>query len=156
LTADPRCSLPHGRTGRSKLLSRNTILAAENTVSHRFYAIVWIDHREAEVFHLSSTEESKVVINSHSSVQRLHQRSHADGTQHQAIDTDFFARIVSALNHTGGTLLAGPGEAKHDLERYIRGNRPDLGAHVQGIETVGHPGDEELIAIARDHFRLAA
>ena len=125
-------------------------------MNHRFYAIVWIDHREADVFQLSSAEESKVVIHSHSSVQRLQHRSHADAMERPAIDTEFFARIVSALNHTGGTLLAGPGEAKHDFERYVRSHRPDLGAHVQGIETVGHPGDEEMIAIARDHFRLAA
>lgn len=116
-------------------------------MTHRLYAVVWIDHREAEIFQLDATQDTKIVVNSHSSVQRQH---------HQGADTEFFARIVSALNHTGGTLLAGPGETRHDLDHYLRSHRPDLGAHVVQLETVGHPRDGELVALARRHFKLAA
>jgi stalled ribosome rescue protein Dom34 len=153
LVSDCRIAgLPDCRRIRQTAFSRD----GESHVSHRFYAIVWIDHREAEIFHVNATEGTKVVINSHSSTQTLHHESHADGTVHQAVDTNFFARIVSALNHTGGTLLTGPGETKHELERYLRGNRPDLGAHLEELDTVGHPRDQELIALVRDHYQLAA
>jgi stalled ribosome rescue protein Dom34 len=124
-------------------------------MSPRCYAIVWIDHREADVFRLNETEETKLVINSHTSVQRLHHQSHLDGSVHQPVDTEFFVRVVSALNHTGGTLVAGPGETKFEFERYLRRNRPDLAAHVDAIETVDHPGDAGLIALAREHFQIA-
>ena len=119
-----------------------------------YHAIVWIDHREANVFHLSSTEETKVVINSHTSVQRLHHKGLADGGTHQPVDTGFFVRIASALNHTGGTLIAGPGEAKFEFERYLRQNRPDLAAQVHRLEATEHGGDAGLIALAREHFRI--
>ena len=125
-------------------------------MGNRFHAMVWINHRDAEVLHFSAAEESKVVINSHLSVQRLHQQSHADGSKHQPVDTDFFYRIASALNHTGGTLLAGPGDAKFELERYLRQNRPDLAAHVHDVGTLDRPGDAQLIELAREHFRIAA
>jgi hypothetical protein len=34
-------------------------------------------------------------------------------------------------------------------------DRPDLAAHVHGIETVDHPSDDRLIALAREHFQIA-
>lgn len=123
-------------------------------MSARHYAVVWIDHREADVFHLNETQETKFVVNSHNSVQRLHHQSHRDASGRPPVDTEFFVRIVSALNHTAGTLIAGPGEAKFEFERYLRRHRPDLAAHVHDIDTVDHPSDDGLIALAREHFRV--
>lgn len=125
-------------------------------MSHRFHGLVWIDHREADVFRFDETSDTKVVINSHTSVQRLHHQNRPEASEREPADTEFFARIVSALDRTAGLMIAGPGEARHDFERYVRRNRPDLGAHVHGVDTVGHPDREELIALARDHFQIAA
>ena len=125
-------------------------------MSARYNAIVWINHREAAVFHVNAAEDIKLVIDSHTSVQRLHHQGHPDGTAHQPVDTEFFARIVAALNHTGGTLIAGPGEAKHEFDRYLNLNRPDLAARALILPTNEHPNDAELIALAREHFHVAA
>jgi stalled ribosome rescue protein Dom34 len=124
-------------------------------MSARYYAIVWINHNAAEVFRVNAIEESKLVVNSHTSLQSLHHRGHIDGSEHHPVDTDYFARIASALNHVGGMLLAGPGEARFELGRYLGKNRPDLASHVHELDTPDHPGDVELIAMARDHFHLS-
>jgi hypothetical protein len=66
---------------------------------------------------------------------------HVDGSEHHPVDTEYFARIASALNHVGGTLLAGPGEARFELGRYLGQSRPDLASHVHELDTPAHPGD---------------
>jgi stalled ribosome rescue protein Dom34 len=120
----------------------------------RNYAIVWINHNAAEVFRINTIEESKLVVNSHTSVQSLHHRGHTDGSEPHPVDTDYFSRIASTLNHVSGTLLTGPGEARFELGRYLRETRPDLAAHVHELNIPAHPGDAELVATARDYFRL--
>jgi len=59
-------------------------------------------------------------------MQRLHHRGPADGRPRHPIDRDYFSRIASTLNHVGGTLLTGPGEARFELARYLSETRPDL------------------------------
>jgi stalled ribosome rescue protein Dom34 len=124
-------------------------------MSARYYAIVWINRNAAEVFRINAIEESKVVVNSHTSTQSLQHRGPADGRQRHPVDTDYFARIASTLNHVGGTLLTGPGEARFELGRYLGERRPDLAAHARELDTPAHPGDAVLVAMARDHFHLA-
>jgi hypothetical protein len=63
-------------------------------------AIVWIDRSEAKVFHVSATEDSKIVVNSHTSTQRLHHQASSESGK-EAVDGEFFHRICGALNHTG-------------------------------------------------------
>jgi len=125
-------------------------------MSARYHAIVWMNHNAAEVFRVSDGEDLKLVVNSHTSTQSLHHRGHSDGSRHLPVDTDYFARIASALNHVGGILLSGPGQARFELGRFLGETRPDLAAHMQELDTPGHPGDAALVALAREHFRLPA
>ena len=125
-------------------------------MSARNYAIVWINHNAAEVFRINEIEQSKVVVNSHTSQQSLHHRTDADGGELLPADKDYYSRIASTLNHVGGTLLTGPGEARFELGRYLGHSRPDLAAHVSELDTPAHPGDAALVAMARSHFHLAA
>lgn len=124
-------------------------------MSARYYAIVWMNHNAAEVYRLNAIEQSKVVVNSHTSVQTLQHHGHMDGTEHHPVDVDYFTRITSTLNHVGGTLLAGPGEARFEMGRYLTESRPDLASHMHEIDTPAHPGEAGLIAIARNYFGLA-
>jgi stalled ribosome rescue protein Dom34 len=125
-------------------------------MSARNYAIVWINHNAAEVFRINTIEESKLVVNSHTSLQSLHHRGHAGGGEHHPVDTDYFARIASTLNHVAGTLLTGPGVARFELGRHLRETRPDLASHVHELDIPAHPGDAALVAMARDYFHLAS
>jgi len=124
-------------------------------MSARYYAIVWINHNAAEVFRINAREESKLVVNSHTSQQTLHHSGHGDGSAQQPVDTDFFARIAATLNHVAGTVLAGPGQARYELCRYLGDARPDLAAHVHELDTPAHPGDAGIVALGRGYFHLA-
>jgi stalled ribosome rescue protein Dom34 len=124
-------------------------------MSARYHAIVWMNHNAAEVFRIDTGEDSKRVVNSHTSLQGLHHLGPADGGEHHAVDADYFTRIASALNHVGGILLAGPGQARFELGRFLGKTRPDLAAHMHELDIPGHPGDAALVALAREHFRLA-
>ena len=125
-------------------------------MSARYHAIVWMNHNAAEVFRVNNDENSKLVVNSHTSTQSLHHRGQVDGCEHQPVDTDYFTRIASALEHVRGILLSGPGQARFELGRFLGETRPDLAAHMQEFDTPGHPGDAALVALAREHFRLPA
>jgi stalled ribosome rescue protein Dom34 len=125
-------------------------------MSNRYHAVIWIDHRQAEVFHVNEKEQSKLVITSRLSGQRLHHQNRRAGDAHPPVDAEFFGRIASALNHTGGILVTGPGESRFELERYLRRTRPDLADHVELVDMDGHPGEAGLIAMARAHFSVAA
>lgn len=88
-----------------------------------YHAVVWLDHSEAKVFRFDGAEESEVDIHSHSSLQRLHHRR--DGWEaggNPPDDTEFFQRIIGALDHTGNNpspeLLLALGR------RYFRGTVP--------------------------------
>ncbi len=124
-------------------------------MSARYYAIVWINHNAAEIFRINALEQSKLVVNSHTSTQSLHHRGDDNGSHDHPVDTEYFSRIASTLNHVGGTLLAGPGEARFELGRFLGETRPDLAAHAHELDTATHPGDAGLVAMARDYFHLA-
>ena len=125
-------------------------------MSKRFHAVVWIDHREARVVHYNDTEESECVVQSHNSVQRLHQHSPRHATETAGADQEFFKRIVATLHQTGGTLITGPCESKHDLKRYIDRHRPDLDALISADATAIHPGEAALLVAAREFFATTA
>jgi len=63
-------------------------------------------------------------------------------------------RAISSV--VAGTLISGPGNAKHELESYLRRNRPELAAQVDTGETVEHPGEAALIASARSRLQTEA
>jgi len=125
-------------------------------MSKRFHAVVWVDHREARVVQFTDTEEAECVIRSRDSVQRLHQHAPKHATETEGADAEFFKRIVGALHETGGTLITGPGESKHDLKRYIDRHRPDLTALLSDEEAAIHPGEPALLASARGFFATPA
>jgi stalled ribosome rescue protein Dom34 len=83
----------------------------------------------------------------HTSVQRLHHQASQD--HGQAVDEEFFRRIVAALKHTRGMLITGPGNAKFELKRYIEDHRPDLVPRVSETK-LDAPVEAGLRALAND------
>lgn len=115
-------------------------------------AIFWIDRREAKVFHFTATEAVNLLIIHTSAQRRHHQADHEDSTKH-AVDSTFLQSVVQSLDHTGGTLIAGPGNLQFELQRYIDQHRPDLAGHISGIETLDQPDDAAILELARRFFR---
>jgi len=115
-------------------------------------AIIWIGRREAKVFHVSETEQIKLVIMHTSAKRRHHRADHEDGTKH-AVDPEFLQSIVKALDHAGGTLITGPGNSKFELQHYMDQHRPDLAARIAGVETIDESADAGILEVARRFFR---
>jgi stalled ribosome rescue protein Dom34 len=115
-------------------------------------AIVFIDRHEAKVFHFSATDEIKLVVAHDSARRKHHAASHEDGTKH-AVDDAFMQQVVESLDHSGDTLIAGPGNSKFELQTYMQQHAPALAKRISGIETLADPRDSGIVAIAREFFR---
>jgi stalled ribosome rescue protein Dom34 len=121
------------------------------------HAVVWLDHSEAKVFRFSGGEDSEIDIHSHTSLQRLHHRREGwEAGGNPPDDTEFFKRIVGALDHTGGTVITGPGNAKAALKTFIDNHRPTVASRVFAVETLDHPDSDALLALGHRYFQNAA
>jgi stalled ribosome rescue protein Dom34 len=123
-------------------------------VDHDHHAVVWLDHSEAKIFRFASDEEAEVQVHSHTSLQRLHHRAGGwEAGGNPPDDTEFFERIAGALDHTGGTVITGPGNAKSALKEFLDRARPHLASRVFAVEGAdAHPGTHALLALGRRYF----
>jgi hypothetical protein len=61
-------------------------------------------------------------------------------------------RIVGPLDHSGHTLIVGPGNSKFELQTYMARHKPDLAARISGIATLDDATDSTIVAMARQFF----
>ncbi len=125
-----------------------------------YHAVVWLDHSEAKVLRFSEDEESEVDVHSHTSLQRLHHRRTGwEAGGNPPDDTEFFERILKTLDHTGGTVITGPGNAKSALKAFLDHARPNCASRVFTVETLDHPAADALadalLALGRRYFKSA-
>jgi stalled ribosome rescue protein Dom34 len=118
-----------------------------------FHAVIWIDHREARVFHFDPADVDKLVVHPHDPTRHIHHKANSIGSGHAAEDEDFYHRVVEAVADAGAILITGPANAKTELVKHIHHHDPALMGHIKGIETVDHPTDRELVAHARKYFK---
>jgi stalled ribosome rescue protein Dom34 len=121
--------------------------------SHHFHAVVWIDHREARVFHFSSTDVESVVLHPDHPTRHIHHKANSIGSGHASDDHEFFRAVAQSIADAGAVLLTGPGDAKTKLRKYIDQHDPKLMKIIVGVETVDHPTDAQLVAYARQYFK---
>ncbi|MBM3556785.1 MAG: translational machinery protein [Alphaproteobacteria bacterium] len=122
-----------------------------------FHAVVWLDHHEAKVFHFNAdaAEEIDIKTNSPSKTLNVHTKTGTrDGKRH-ATDPTFLHDIVDALKPAKEWLIVGPGSAKSELVKFIHRRTPGFADCVIGVETVDHPTDAQLVALARAYFKAA-
>lgn len=123
-------------------------------MSAHFHAVVWIDHREAKIFHFSASEADRVVVHPHNPTQHIHHKANTIGSGHAAEDQKFYDEVAKAITDAGSILIVGPGIAKTALVAHIEVRMPQLRAKISAIETVDHPTDGEIVALARKHFKF--
>jgi hypothetical protein len=122
-------------------------------MARRYHAIVWIDHQEARIFQFDHAHVDKVVIHPDSSSHHSHYRSNPNSAGHAVEDPHFLHGVAMAVAGAEKILIVGPANAKTELAHHIRDHEPLLAPHVAGVETVDHPTDNALVALARHHFR---
>lgn len=123
-------------------------------MSH-YHAVVWIDHREARVFHFSVDDVERQVIHPDRPHKHLHHRAGAIGPGRAAEDQDFYKHVSYAVSDAGEVLVVGPGRAKLELIKHVHAHEPRLTLKIVGVETVDHPTDNQLVAHARAYFKAA-
>jgi stalled ribosome rescue protein Dom34 len=118
------------------------------------HAAVWIDHKEARIFHIHAdrVEESTIEAPKHD----IHKHPKgAEGVRERPDDAKrFFHEVARSLNTTDSVLIVGPSTAKLEFFRYVHEHDRALERKVVGIETVDHPTDGQIIAYTRTYFRL--
>ena len=120
-----------------------------------FHAVVWIDHREAKVFRFNATEVEETKLRPHDRQVHVHHKANTVGSGHAAVDRDFIEKVVGSVNDAGAVLIVGPGTAKTELAAYAAERYPQVSQRISAVETVDHPTDNELVALARKFFLAA-
>lgn len=122
-------------------------------MTKHFHAVVWIDHREARVFHFDRDSAEKRVIHPDNPTRHIHHKAQSIGSGHAPEDQHFLHAVVEAIKDAGAVLIAGPGNAKTELMKHIRHHDPRLEGIVAGVESADHPSDGALLDHARRYFK---
>lgn len=119
------------------------------------HAVVWMDRREARVFHFTDDDVEALVIHPHGPHLHIHHRADSIDGGHAPEDQAFLQDVVKAIGGSRAVLVTGPGMAKTALIKHIARHDPKIMENVAGIETVDHPTDGALLAHARAYFKAA-
>lgn len=120
---------------------------------HHFHAVVWIDHREARVFHFSPTDVEKLVLHPDHPTKHIHHKANEIGSGNVPADHEFLHAVAQSIADAGAVLIAGPANAKNQLVAHIEKHDPQLKKIIAGVETVDHPSDGQLVAHARKYLK---
>ncbi len=121
--------------------------------THHYHAVIWIDHREARVFHFNPTDVDKLVLHPNNPTKHLHHKANSIGSGHAAADEEFLHAVAASVADAHAILITGPANAKSQLVNHIDKHDPQLMKLIAGVETVDHPSDGELVAFARHYLK---
>jgi hypothetical protein len=121
--------------------------------AHHYHAVVWIDHREARVFHFTPTDVERLVLHPDHPTRHIHHKANSIGSGHAAEDHAYLQAVAESIADAGAVLIAGPANAKIELVRHIREHNPKQMSEIVGVETVDHPSDAQFVAYARKYFK---
>jgi stalled ribosome rescue protein Dom34 len=121
--------------------------------THHNHAVVWIDHREARVFHFSPSDVERLVLHPDNPTRHIHHKANSIGSGHAAEDQHFLHAAAEAIADAGEVLITGPANAKNELVKHIDQHDHELMKKIVGVETVDHPSDAQLVAHARHYFK---
>ena len=122
---------------------------------HSYHAVIWIDHREARVFHFGLTEVERLVLHPDHPTRHIHHKANSIGSGHAAEDHAFLQAVAESVADAGAILITGPAGAKTELVKHIHRHDPRIMNAIAAVETVDHPSDGALVAYARKYFSAA-
>jgi len=109
------------------------------------HSVVWIDHHSARVLQFDADHVQALKIKSQTHYTRQH--GSAVRTEHE-----FFGEVCDALTGIAEVLVTGSHTAQADFRHYVDKHRPEAGRRIVHWETVDHPTEGQLLALARRHF----
>jgi stalled ribosome rescue protein Dom34 len=121
--------------------------------THHHHAVIWIDHREARVFHFGPTDVERLVIHPEHPTKHIHHKANSIGSGHAAADHEYLHAVTESFVDADSVLITGPANAKTELIKHIHQHEPGKMKAIAGVETVDHPSDGSLVAYARKYFK---
>jgi stalled ribosome rescue protein Dom34 len=117
------------------------------------HAVIWIDHKEARVFHVrpDATDEKTILAPQHHF--HRHPKGRGEPREHPDDARRFFSEVAQTLDGVDAVLITGPSFAKLEFLRYVHEHARPLESKVVGIESADHPTDGEIVARARSYFK---
>jgi stalled ribosome rescue protein Dom34 len=138
------------------LASEDFILPVKGKhMAEHFHAVVWIDHREAKIFHFSPTDANEKVVHPSDPHVHIHHHANSIGSGHAAEDQKFLHAVAAEMAKSKAVLIIGPANAKHELVKHIEAHDPTIAKIIAGVEAADHPGDGDIVAHARAFFKHA-
>ena len=122
-------------------------------MADHYHAIVWIDHKQARVFHFNVEEADKTVVKDHV-VRDLRSREKRTG-QRTEDNKPFFEDVAKTIADAGAILIVGPAQEKDFFAKFLGEKHPAIRAHIEGVEKADHPTDGELVDFARRYVKAA-
>ena len=119
-----------------------------------FHAVVWIDHKQARIFHFNVEEADKTVIRPDHAVRDVSRGDRRTGHR-TAEDIAYFEQAAGALADAGAILIVGPAGEKDAFAKFLAEKHPAIRMHVEGVEKADHPTDGELLDFARRYVKAA-
>lgn len=119
-----------------------------------FHAVIWIDHLEARVFHLGLSGLNEAVLHPHLPTRHIHHKANSIGSGHVHESGEFLKQVLDAVSDAGEILILGPSGTKVELAKYIREHNPQVGDRIAAVEAADHPSDRQIIAHAKQHFKI--
>jgi stalled ribosome rescue protein Dom34 len=119
------------------------------------HAVVWIDHKEARVFHVHPDAADATTVLSPQHHMHRHPKGHADAKEHPDDAHRFFGEVARAVEGVNAILIVGPSSAKLEFFRYVHEHNPRLASQVVGIESADHPTDAQIVSRARSYFKAS-
>jgi stalled ribosome rescue protein Dom34 len=110
-----------------------------------FHAVVWIDHQSAQILQFDAEHVQGEKIKAHTH----HTAKHGSTVR---TEHEFFGHVCDALASIPEVLVTGSKTSQADFKHYIEKHRAPLAKLVVGYETVDHPSDKQLVALARQYF----
>lgn len=115
-------------------------------------AVLLIDHQNAQVMKLDAGPAAGGKLHAHKHNTRQHGSSVR--TEHE-----FFGEVCDSLVGINEVLVAGHHLAQADFRHYVEKHRSQIDKLIVGWETVDHPSEGQLLALARmfydKHDRMA-
>ena len=108
-------------------------------------AVVQIDHHQAQVLRLDAEHAEAQRIKAHQHLTRQH--GSEVRTEHE-----FFADVCEAMAGITDVMVVGSHTAQADFRHYVEKHRAALAKQIVGWQTVDHPTEGQLLALAREFF----
>lgn len=116
-------------------------------------SVIWIDRETARIFHLSNDQMERTRVKATHMDHHTHARDQLD---HKREENSLFKDAAANLADSDRILVIGPSVTKHHFQNYLMEQRPQLAKRVAGIETVDHPTDAQIAALAKRFFEKAS